>query len=187
MTGGSRSLRLLIVAHVASGLLVTTAIIARYGADGVGPAPQFLVLAAALVAVYAVPLPVPRGEQLEDVELEEPFLVAILVVLPPAGVLAAALTAAVAGNLRRRREPVKIAFNLGKTATAVGLARPRWRLWSSLRTKSLPCTQRSALLTGDPLRRWLPRAWVSGRSSVSAVFPSDWLSGSQVGLPGGLR
>ena len=122
MASGSRSLHTLVAANVLAGGLAVTAIVARYGADGVGAVPSFLVLAAALVTAYVVPLPVPRGEQLEDFELEEPFLVAMLVVLPPLGVLAAALTAAIAGNLERRRAPLKIAFNLGKTATAVGLA-----------------------------------------------------------------
>lgn len=122
MAGGIRSLRALVAAVLTLGSMSIGVILVRYAADGVGSVPTFLLLAAALIAAHVVPLPVPRGEQLEDVEVEEPFLVAMLVLLPPVGILAAALTAAVAGNLRRQRAPLKVAFNMGKTATAVGLA-----------------------------------------------------------------
>ncbi|MEP7053863.1 MAG: hypothetical protein ABI912_01275, partial [Actinomycetota bacterium] len=79
MVGGFRALRSLVWATVLAGSLAAAVILRRYGADGIGRTPNFLVLAGALVAAYVVPLPVPRGEQLEDVELEEPLLVAMLV------------------------------------------------------------------------------------------------------------
>ena len=122
MSGGIRTLRAFVAIAVVLGALSMIAIVGQYAGAGVGPAATFALLAAALVAADVVPLPVPRGEQLEDVEVEEPFLVAMLVLLPPVGILAAAVTATLIGNVRRRRAPLKSMFNLGNTATAVGLA-----------------------------------------------------------------
>ncbi|MEO6713567.1 MAG: bifunctional diguanylate cyclase/phosphodiesterase [Mycobacteriales bacterium] len=122
MASGGRSLRALVAATVLLGGSAAAVIWARYAGDGIGRTAHFTVFAAALVTACLIPLPVPRGEQLEDLELEEPFIVAILMVLPPLGVLLAALTGALAGNIGRRREPIKFAFNVGMIATAAGLA-----------------------------------------------------------------
>ncbi len=122
MARASRTLQALVAGHVVAGTTALLVVLASTGDRGLGPAAEFLLLLAGLVAARVVPLPVPRGEQLEDVEVEEPFLVAMLVLLPATGVVTAVLVAAVVGNLARRRAWNKVLFNIGMSATAAALA-----------------------------------------------------------------
>jgi diguanylate cyclase (GGDEF)-like protein len=112
----------MVVGHALAGALAGSAVVALGADDGLGDLATLGAFVAALAAVYAVPLQVPRGEDLEDVEVEDAFLVAMLLVLPPVGLLTVTLLASTVGNLARHRSRLKAVFNTGMAATAVALA-----------------------------------------------------------------
>lgn len=116
------ALHVMVVGHALAGGAAAVAVLARTIETGLGDVPTLATFVVALAIVYAVPLQVPRGEDLEDVEVEDAFLVAMLLVLPPVGLLTATLLASTVGNLARRRPPLKALFNTGMAASAVALA-----------------------------------------------------------------
>jgi signal transduction histidine kinase len=88
---------------------------------GVGPVYELVPLTIILALGWAFPLLVLRKEETEAFQLDEAFFVAMALVLPVPGTVAAFLAATVLGNCIRRRPLVRAAFNIGQTVTAVGL------------------------------------------------------------------
>src|SRR4051794_24237268 len=89
--------------------------------DGLGPAYELVPLTLILALGWAFPLLVLRKEETEAFQLDEAFFVAMALLLPVAGTVAAFFGATVLGNCFRRRPLVRAAFNIGQTVTAVGL------------------------------------------------------------------
>lgn len=88
---------------------------------GVGPVYELVPLTIILALGWAFPLLVLRKEETEAFQLDEAFFVAMALLLPVPGTVAAFLAATVIGNCIRRRPLVRAAFNIGQTVTAVGL------------------------------------------------------------------
>lgn len=88
---------------------------------GLGPAYELVPLTIILALGWAFPLLVLRKEETEAFQLDEAFFVAMALLLPVPGTVAAFLAATVLGNCIRRRPFVRAAFNIGQTVTAVGL------------------------------------------------------------------
>ena len=89
--------------------------------QGLGPAYELVPLTLILALGWAFPLLVLRKEETEAFQLDEAFFVAMALLLPVPGTVAAFLAATVLGNCIRRRPLVRAAFNIGQTVTAVGL------------------------------------------------------------------
>ena len=111
-----------IVALSVLGGLITTSM----GADlarrsGVGPVAHVVLFSLAVVTSWLWPLVMYRGTESEAVHLDEGFLVAMTLVLPPAGVIVAFGAASLVAQVVRRRPLVKSAFNSGQVLTALGL------------------------------------------------------------------
>ena len=89
--------------------------------EGLGPAYELIPLTFILALSWAFPLLVLRDEETEAFQLDEAFFVAMALLLPVPGTVAAFFAATVLGNCIRRRPLVRAAFNIGQTVTAVGL------------------------------------------------------------------
>ncbi len=100
--------------------VVLTVVLARH--HGLGPIGVLAALTAALTLSWLYPFLVLRHEETEAFQLDEAFLVAMALLLPPLGTVLAFLAAALLSQLVRRRPPVRIAFNVGTFVTATGLA-----------------------------------------------------------------
>jgi diguanylate cyclase (GGDEF)-like protein len=104
---------------------VGSVVLARH--EGLGSLPLVGAFAAVLGLSWAFPLLVLRQEETEAYQPDEAFFVAMALVLPPAGVVAAFAAGSVASQALRRRPPVRIIFNSGQVlaATAAALATDR--------------------------------------------------------------
>ena len=104
---------------------MTTVVLARH--EGLGSVPLVVAFAAVLGLSWAFPLLVLRQEETEAYQPDEAFFVAMALVLPPTGVVAAFAAGSLASQGLRRRPLVRIAFNSGQVlaATAAALATDR--------------------------------------------------------------
>jgi diguanylate cyclase (GGDEF)-like protein len=95
--------------------------------EGLGSLPLVGAFAIVLGLSWAFPLLLLRQEETEAYQPDEAFFVAMALVLPPMGVMAAFAGGSVASQALRRRPLVRIAFNSGQViaATAIALATNR--------------------------------------------------------------
>ena len=115
-------LRIIIATAIAAGCVtVATAVVLTHD-DGVGPLPTFIAFTAMIGLNWAFPLLVPRRKDIEAFLLDEAFVVAMVLLLPPLAVVLAFALAVPFGLLVRRRPPARVAFNTGTIVTATGLA-----------------------------------------------------------------
>ena len=115
-------LRLIIATAVAAGLATVATAVALTHNDGVGPLTEFIAFTAMIALNWAFPLFIPRQKDIEAFFLDEAFLVAMVLLLPPLAVVLAFAIAVPVGLLVRGRPPVRVAFNTGTMVTAIGLA-----------------------------------------------------------------
>ncbi len=117
-----RKARALIALTAAAGAVSLALTIGFSGGEGLGPSATFAVFAVLLGINWAVPLLLPSRDETESVNLDEAFLVAMLLVLPPTGVVAAYALGTARGSALRRRPLMKTIFNVGQQLTAAGAA-----------------------------------------------------------------
>jgi PAS domain S-box-containing protein len=115
-------LLLVVVTGVAAGAATLAVALLRAGDGGIGPAVDFVAFTGLLGVTWAYPLYVLKGDESEGLHLDEAFLVPMILLLPPVGVLAGFACAAVAAHALYRRPAPKIAFNAGQLVTAAGAA-----------------------------------------------------------------
>ncbi|MDQ1496988.1 MAG: hypothetical protein QOI86_328 [Actinomycetota bacterium] len=122
-----RSVRVAVSVAATTGLAGAAATLALARHEGFGPLPLLGAFAAVLGLSWTFPLLVLRQEETEAYQPDEAFFVAMAIVLPPAGVVAAFAVGSVASQVLRRRPPVRVAFNSGQVlaATAAALATDR--------------------------------------------------------------
>ena len=113
---------------VVAGAATLAIAIARTGDQGLGPTSDFLAFTALLGAAWAYPLYILKGDETEGLHLDEAFLVPMVLLLPPVGVLVGFAAAAVVAHLIHRRPLLKVAFNAGQLVTAAGAAVALFRL-----------------------------------------------------------
>ncbi len=116
-----RNVLLTVVAFAVSGAVTVGVAGALIPSEGIGPAYELIPLTIILALSWAFPLLVLRSEETEAFQLDEAFFVAMAILLPVPGTVAAFFAATVLGNCIRRRPLVRAAFNIGQTVTAVGL------------------------------------------------------------------
>src|SRR5205807_6503091 len=110
----SAMVRLLVVLQAASGVAAVAVAVVATGDQGIGPWPTILPFPSALFAVQLLSLHLPGRGQGQDIHLEEAFIVPLVLVLPPVGVLLVPLIATTASNVVRRLQPMKTIFNAGE-------------------------------------------------------------------------
>src|SRR5438105_13472834 len=122
-----RPVRLAVAVASATGLagVVGPVVLARH--EGLGSVPLVVAFAAVLGLSWAFPLLVLRQEETEAYQPDEAFFVAMALVRPPAGAVAALAARSSARQGLRRRPLVRTAFNSGQVlaATAAALATDR--------------------------------------------------------------
>jgi diguanylate cyclase (GGDEF)-like protein len=102
---------------------LTAVLTAAFGGDhGIGSLAELLGFMVALGFTWAFPIKILRREETEAFQLDEAFLVAMALLLPPAGVVMAFGIAAFVSRLVTRRPLVRVVFNTGMVITAAGLA-----------------------------------------------------------------
>ena len=116
-----RRVLLTVIAFAVSGTVTVGVAGALIPSEGIGPAYELIPLTVVLALSWAFPLLVLRSEETEAFQLDEAFFVAMALLLPVPGTVAAFFAATVLGNCIRRRPLVRAAFNIGQTVTAVGL------------------------------------------------------------------
>jgi diguanylate cyclase (GGDEF)-like protein len=124
-------LRIIIATAVAAGLVTVATAAALAHDDGVGPLTEFIAFTAMIGLNWAFPLFIPRQKDIEAFFLDEAFLVAMVLLLPPLAVVLAFAIAVPVGLLVRGRPPVRVAFNTGMIVTAIGLAVGTARLFGT--------------------------------------------------------
>jgi signal transduction histidine kinase len=124
--------RATVAAFTISGAVTLGVAAALAPSKGVGPAYELVPLTILLAIGWAFPLLVLRTEETEAFQLDEAFFVAMALLLPVPGTIAAFFGAVVIGNCVRRRPLVRAAFNTGQTITAVGLGLVVMRLITSV-------------------------------------------------------
>ncbi|MEO6867713.1 MAG: ATP-binding protein [Gaiellales bacterium] len=106
--------------------VVTAAMVALLAAASIGGAPTSADVATiagfalAFTLVQLLPVPFPRGSQLELVRVEEAVVVPLVLMLDPAAALIAVASGVLVGQLLgTRTDPIKIAFNTAQIVLAV--------------------------------------------------------------------
>jgi diguanylate cyclase (GGDEF)-like protein len=100
--------------------VVLTVVLGRRA--GIGPVVELVGFMLALGSTWAFPIKILRREETEAFQLDEAFLVAMALLLPPLGVVAAFGVAAFVSRLAARRPLVRVLFNTGMVVTAAGVA-----------------------------------------------------------------
>jgi diguanylate cyclase (GGDEF)-like protein len=109
-------------AAVAAGALTAAITVILGHRAGIGSVPELVGFMVALGFTWAFPIKILRREETEAFQLDEAFLVAMTLLLPPLGVVAAFGIAAFVSRLVTRRPLVRVVFNTGMVVTATGLA-----------------------------------------------------------------
>jgi diguanylate cyclase (GGDEF)-like protein len=116
-------LKAAIGAAIAAGVLTLALTVALAHGEGIGPLPQFVAFTVVLALSWGFPMFMLRRDETEAFQLDEAFLVAMSILLPPMGTVLAFGVAAVIGRLVPRRRPlVRIAFNAGVVMTSAGMS-----------------------------------------------------------------
>jgi diguanylate cyclase (GGDEF)-like protein len=115
-------LKAAVAAAVGAGALTAglTVVLGRH--DGIGSVAELVGFMVALGFTWAFPIKILRREETEAFQLDEAFLVAMALLLPPLGVVCAFGIAAFVSRLVTRRPLVRVLFNTGMVVTAAGLA-----------------------------------------------------------------
>ena len=108
MNGAVRTYVTLVVVGAAA---CTAAMAATVGGIAAHEVAWLVAFAAAFVVVQLLPIPVPRGAELEMVRIEEALVVPMLLALSPVAAVAAIALGVMVGSLLQRSAPAKIAFN----------------------------------------------------------------------------
>jgi diguanylate cyclase (GGDEF)-like protein len=111
-----------IVAVVLLGAAVLAVAVARSFSEGLGPVPEFVAVSVLLGLNWAYPLLLPKASGVEALQLDEAFVVAMALLISPAGTVIAFAIGVLAGQLARRRPLEKGSFNVGQMVVSVGLA-----------------------------------------------------------------
>jgi diguanylate cyclase (GGDEF)-like protein len=110
-----------VTAAGASGAAAVALCLALAGESGVGPVVELSTFAGLITLSWLFPLFVLRREETEAFMVDEGFFVAMALLLPPIGVMAAFTFAAVASQLVRRRPLDRVVFNTGQLLASVGV------------------------------------------------------------------
>lgn len=105
-----------------AGAVAIALTVAISGGEGVGRPAVFSTFTALLAVNWVFPLLLPTHDEAEAVNLDEAFLVAMLLVLPPLGVVLAYGIGTTLGSVARRRPLTKTVFNVGQQVAAAGAA-----------------------------------------------------------------
>ncbi|MGH9222502.1 MAG: putative bifunctional diguanylate cyclase/phosphodiesterase [Acidimicrobiales bacterium] len=89
--------------------------------SGLGPVWELGALTVVLALSWAYPVLVLRRDETEAFQLDEPFFVAMAILLPVPGTIAVFAAATVLGAVLRRRPFVRALFNVSQTVTGTGL------------------------------------------------------------------
>jgi len=117
-----KSVRVAVAFAGTAGLAGAVGTVALAGHQGLGPLLLVAAFATVLGLSWAFPLLVLRQEETEAYQPDEAFFVAMALVLPPVGVVAAFAAGSVASQALRRRPPIRIIFNSGQVLAATALA-----------------------------------------------------------------
>ena len=117
-----RSVRVTVALAGAAGLAGAGGTVALGSHEGLGSLLLVGAFAAVLGLSWAFPLLVLRQEETEAYQPDEAFFVAMALVLPPVGVVAAFAAGSVASQALRRRPLSRIVFNSGQVLAATALA-----------------------------------------------------------------
>src|SRR5207253_7989286 len=153
-----------------TGLAGPLGAVASAGHEGLGS----LLLVGAFTAVlglsWAFPLLVLRQEETEAYQPDEAFFVAMALVLPPTGVVAAFAAGSLASQGLRRRPLVRIAFNSGQVlaATAAALATDRLLQAAGVPEAVAVCAGAVVFLSATGVAFSAVIALTEGRSFLSA-------------------
>ncbi len=107
---------------VGAGALTAALTVVLGGHHGIGSVAELVGFMVALGFSWAFPIKLLRREETEAFQLDEAFLVAMALLLPPGGVVLAFGIGAFVSRLVTRRPLVRVAFNTGMVVTAAGLA-----------------------------------------------------------------
>jgi diguanylate cyclase (GGDEF)-like protein len=107
---------------VGAGALTAVLAVVLGRRSGIGSVAELLGFMVALGFTWAFPIKILRREETEAFQLDEAFLVAMALLLPPLGVVLAFGVAAFVSRLATRRPLVRVVFNTGMVVTAAGLA-----------------------------------------------------------------
>ena len=110
-----------VTAAGASGAAAVTLSVVIAGQSGVGPVAELAAFAGLITLSWLFPLFVLRREETEAFMVDEGFFVAMALLLPPVGVMAAFSFAAVASQVVRRRPLDRVVFNTGQLLASVGI------------------------------------------------------------------
>lgn len=117
---GVRAYVLLVTVAAALAVAASAWLSGAPGRDEAGP---ILAFAAAMLLVQLLPVPFPRGTQLELVRVEEAVVLPLLLLLEPTGALVAVAAGVLGGTFARTRaEPIKVAFNTSQLVLSVAAA-----------------------------------------------------------------
>ncbi len=111
----------MIIGAATTGVLTLAGALIVARTAGIGPLREVLPLTLLLALSWAHPVLVLRTEETEAFQLDEPFFVAMAVLLPAPGTILVFAAATAIGNVVRRRPLTRAAFNIGQTVTAAGL------------------------------------------------------------------
>jgi signal transduction histidine kinase len=116
--GGLRTYVAVVAAAAATTIVASTWLVGAPDSTQIAP---MLAFAGAMFLVQLLPVPFPRGSQLELVRVEEAVVLPLLVLLhPTAGLIAVGLGILAGQLVGSRPEPIKVAFNTGQLVLSVG-------------------------------------------------------------------
>src|SRR5437879_3085292 len=167
-----RPVRLAVAVASATGLagVVGTVVLARH--EGLGSVPLVVAFAAVLGLSWAFPLLVLRQEEIEAYQPDEAFFMAMALVLPPTGVVAAFAAGSLASQGLRRRPLVRIVFNSGQVlaATAAALVTDRLLQAAGVPEAVAVCAGAVVFLSATGVAVYAVIALTEGRSFLSALL-----------------
>jgi diguanylate cyclase (GGDEF)-like protein len=120
--GPGKKLRAAVASAGVTGAAALSAAVVLAGGRGLGSLFELGAFTVILGLSWVFPFLVLRREQTEAFQLDEAFLVAMALLVPPLGTVVAFALASVAAQLVRRRPLSRIAFNTGQSVTSVALA-----------------------------------------------------------------
>ncbi len=119
----TRALRIYVTAVVFGAVASIVFAFSSFGARGADELPALATFAIVFMLVQLLPVPFPRGTQLELVRVEEAVVVPLVLMLDPAPALLAVAIGITVGQLvERQASPMKFCFNAAQLVLSVGAA-----------------------------------------------------------------
>ncbi len=180
-----KSVRVAVALAGVTGLAGAAGTLALAGHEGLGSLLLVGAFAAVLGLSWAFPLLVLRQEETEAYQPDEAFFVAMALVLPPVGVMAAFAAGSVASQALKRRPPVRIVFNSGVVlaATALSLGTDRLLRAAGVAEAVAVCAGAVVFLTATGVAVSAVIALTEGRRFL-AVLLDGWGTRLLVGSAG---